>query len=59
MMQDIDKPENSEDTCWLKDFQRSTVEHVFRRLYTDQDSNPSILVADELALVRHVMREAS
>jgi hypothetical protein len=31
----------------LKDFQRRTVEHAFRRLYTDDDSTHRFLVADE------------
>jgi len=34
----------------LKDFQRSTVDHVFRRLWTDGDSNRKFLVADEVGL---------
>lgn len=50
MMQDIDKPETAKILAGLKDFQRSTVEHVFRRLYTDQDSNRRFLVADEVGL---------
>jgi hypothetical protein len=34
----------------LKDFQRATVEHVFRRLYLDEDYTTRFLVADEVGL---------
>lgn len=34
----------------LKDFQRRTVEYVFRRFYTDPDSTDRFLVADEVGL---------
>lgn len=34
----------------LKDFQRDTVEYVFRRLYTDSDCVRRFLVADEVGL---------
>jgi hypothetical protein len=34
----------------LKDFQRDTVEHVFRRLWTDADATRRFLVADEVGL---------
>lgn len=34
----------------LKDFQRDTVEYVFRRLYTDPDATRRFLVADEVGL---------
>lgn len=34
----------------LKDFQRDTVEYVFRRLYTDADATRRFLVADEVGL---------
>ena len=34
----------------LKDFQRRTVEHVFRRLYTDKTAGRRFLVADEVGL---------
>lgn len=50
MRQDIDKPETAKILAGLKDFQRSTVEHVFRRLYTDPDSTRRFLVADEVGL---------
>jgi len=47
-----------EDTCpnvpqilsGLKDFQRDTVEYVFRRLYLDQDNTRRFLIADEVGL---------
>src|SRR3989442_14255961 len=34
----------------LKDFQRLTVDYVFRRLYVDSDSTNRFLVADEVGL---------
>lgn len=34
----------------LKDFQRTTVDHVFRRLYLDEDATSRFLVADEVGL---------
>lgn len=34
----------------LKDFQRSTVEYVFQRLYVDEDFTRRFLVADEVGL---------
>lgn len=34
----------------LKDFQRDTVEYVFRRLYTDRDATNRFLIADEVGL---------
>lgn len=34
----------------LKDFQRNTVEYVFRRLYLDADASDRFLVADEVGL---------
>ena len=36
--------------CGLKDFQRASVEHAFRRLYTDDDSSGRFLIADETGL---------
>ena len=42
----------------LSDFQRSTAEHAFRRLYRDQDSSRRFLVADETGLGKtHVAQE--
>jgi hypothetical protein len=34
----------------LKGFQRKTVDHVFRRMYTDRDPSTRFLVADEVGL---------
>lgn len=34
----------------LKDFQRDTVEYIFRRMYTDPDATRRFLVADEVGL---------
>ena len=42
----------------LKDFQRATADHAFRRLYRDDDSTRRFLVADETGLGKtHVARE--
>lgn len=41
----------------LKDFQRASVDHVFRRLYTDADAVDRFLLADEVGLGKtHVAR---
>jgi hypothetical protein len=44
------KPDTSSVMGSLKDFQRATVEHVFQRLWTDDDSVKKFLVADEVGL---------
>ena len=44
------KPDTSRILSSLKDFQRATVEHVFHRLWTDQDAVKKFLVADEVGL---------
>src|SRR5262245_3446910 len=44
------RPDPNEALAGLKDFQRDTVEHVFRRLWTDDDSVKRFLVADEVGL---------
>lgn len=46
----IERPQVDKVLSGLKDFQRDTVEYVFRRLYTDQDSTSRFLVADEVGL---------
>lgn len=46
----ITKPNSEVVLGQLKDFQRNTVEHVFRRLYLDPDSARRFLVADEVGL---------
>lgn len=43
-------PDTSTVLGSLKDFQRATVEHVFRRLWTDEDAVKKFLVADEVGL---------
>lgn len=43
-------PELSAVLGGLKDFQRDTVEHVFRRMYLDHDAADRFLVADEVGL---------
>lgn len=43
-------PEPSTVLRLLKDFQRDTVEHVFRRLYLDEPHTRRFLVADEVGL---------
>lgn len=44
------KPDTSRIYSQLKDFQRDTVEYVFRRMYLDEDFTPRFLVADEVGL---------
>lgn len=44
------KPDSSQALAGLKDFQRRTVDHVFRRLYTDNDYTRRFLIADEVGL---------
>ncbi len=46
----IERPDMTGVLSSLKDFQRKTVEHVFRRLYLDDDSTHRYLVADEVGL---------
>ena len=45
-----EKPDTEAILAGLKDFQRDTVGHVFRRLYTDADCTRRFLVADEVGL---------
>jgi len=44
------KPDSEQALAGLKDFQLRTVEHVFRRLYTDADYTRHFLIADEVGL---------
>lgn len=44
------RPNLQEALGGLKDFQRATVEYVFRRMYVDQPSQRRFLVADEVGL---------
>jgi hypothetical protein len=44
------KPDTSRIFSQLKDFQRDTVDYVFRRMYLDDDFTPRFLVADEVGL---------
>lgn len=44
------KPDSAKVMRGLKDFQRVTVEHVHRRLWTDDDAVKRFLVADEVGL---------
>jgi len=44
------KPDTSRIYSQLKDFQRVTVDYVFRRMYLDADFTPRFLVADEVGL---------
>ena len=44
------RPDTDAILAGLKDFQRDTVEHVFRRMYLDQDYVRRFLVADEVGL---------
>lgn len=43
-------PDTTRILASLKDFQRATVEHVYRRLWTDEDAVKKFLVADEVGL---------
>jgi helicase-like protein len=47
---DHDRPDTAAILGQLKDFQRDTVEYVFRRMYLDADFSPRFLVADEVGL---------
>lgn len=49
-MADQERPDTSAILAQLKDFQRDTVEHVFRRLYLDPDFTRRYLIADEVGL---------
>jgi len=44
------KPDTQRILATLKDFQRQTVDYVFRRLYTDPDAVKRFLIADEVGL---------
>ncbi|MBS4008084.1 MAG: hypothetical protein KGZ45_06620 [Clostridium sp.] len=45
-----DKPDLGKTINGLKDFQRQTVEYVFRRLYLDERPSQRFLIADEVGL---------
>src|SRR6516164_4534073 len=45
-----DRPDTKAILGHLKDFQRDTVEYVFRRLYVDPDGVRRFLIADEVGL---------
>ena len=47
---DIERPQVDKVLSNLKDFQRDTVEYIFRRLYQDEDSVSRFLIADEVGL---------
>lgn len=47
---DHDRPDTAAILGQLKDFQRDTVEYVFRRMYLDADYTTRFLVADEVGL---------
>ena len=46
----IERPDVPAVLARLKDFQRATVGHVFRRLYEDPDPTTRFLIADEVGL---------
>ena len=51
-------PHRDDRAATLKDFQRATAEHAFRRLYRDEDTSRRFLVADETGLGKtHVAKE--
>ncbi len=49
-MRSDQRPDVEQELTRLKDFQRATVEHVYRRLWTDDDPTRRFLVADEVGL---------
>jgi hypothetical protein len=44
------RPDTAKSLAKLKDFQRKSVDYVFRRLYTDDDHVHRFLLADEVGL---------
>lgn len=50
MRSPLPRPDVDQALRGLKDFQRETVEYVFRRLYTDQNRTHRFLIADEVGL---------
>ena len=50
MSSEFKKPDVSRVLEQLKDFQRSTVDYVFKRMYLDQDCTTKFLVSDEVGL---------
>ena len=46
----LDRPQVDKVLSNLKDFQRDTVEYIFRRLYLDEDAVSRFLIADEVGL---------
>lgn len=49
-MSDIQCPDIESVLAGLKDFQRSTVDHVFSRMYLDEPASRRFLIADEVGL---------
>lgn len=54
-MTSIPRPDPEAILSGLKDFQRDTVDYVFRRLYTDSDATRRFLIADEVGLGKTVI----
>lgn len=50
MTDDTQRPDVKRILKGLKDFQRHTVDYVFRRMYTDPDQTRRFLIADEVGL---------
>jgi hypothetical protein len=46
----VERPDVANVLAGLKDFQRQTVDYVFRRLYVDSDAVSRFLIADEVGL---------
>lgn len=44
------KPDKDKILAGLKDFQRNTVDYIFSRLYTDDETTDRFLIADEVGL---------
>lgn len=46
----IERPDAAAVLAGLKDFQRDSVDYIFRRLYSDADHTSKFLLADEVGL---------
>lgn len=49
-MEELERPDVDRILSGLKDFQRETVDYVFRRMYVDADRTHRFLLADEVGL---------
>src|SRR5688500_13034580 len=46
----VERPDTQSELAYLKDFQRLSVDTVFRRMYVDEPPTRRFLVADEVGL---------